>query len=925
MRRILSIGLLFTAWAVSAALVEVRHEDGPKTYAFRCNREQVRVEPCAEKTPDGDAAISFTVLGDPVEVAHTKEVAFDVEGVELRKGCYRFSYYARADRLVRANGVVRQCRSPWKTYGGGADEISTAWRLRDGVFSVETNLPAQRLSAPAIILGHLEKGVRLDFGPFRLERLEPQRMEAGKDWRPLDMGENLPKPVYFKTVKLPGLDIVAGTALDLSQFIDRQDIAKGGRLVALPNGDLCQENDPEKKVVRLRGFNWMGPTAWDDFRKFTNADVDAFAEQVRLHGMNVLRFHFWDKLFVGEGGMDWYPHRNLDVADAEMPESYEALMKTVDRTFLDRFQHLMKALKDRGIFIWFDVFTSHTMMVKAGKAKDYPRYQLFVNEHYRNHFKAAYDVWMKTPNPYTGTRLLDDPMVVGITFFNEQEHLFGGKFGRAGEIARFTDAFRAAYGADMPAFSVDLLRRDDRAGDNARAFLRAQIREMNEFYFGVVRASGFRGLCTNWDMFMRNLEGDSRKDFNAVSMHPYHAHPGFGVDLSPEGFKANNYMTPWSPGASVTLESSLKWNNYMAAASMTRVLGKPFIVTEMSHSGGNRYVQEAPVVQTATFALQGWQGFLPHANTIEHTFYSPNGPSFEDAINPSARVTQLVAGFGWQRGDVKTARHAVTFAVPERDLAGRFYTGTLGSSYNCQSMLTRVGSDYTHRPNAASDYEVTPKCYALAADMGMWAKVQEEVEAEKGERLAQVALLRERGVLPAGNATDAAKGHFVSETGEIVTDLQEKSITIDAPRFQAAALKPGMGADLSALKVENVSVPASIVAISLERDHAVPSAAHLLLVVNTRFRGNGSVWYRVNAWSEAQLEHGDYRNLVEAGRFRFSIRTTCTKVPKVYALKMSGERRREIPVTLRSGRLVFDLDTSALQWGTPYFEIVSEK
>lgn len=753
-------------------------------------------------------------------------------------------------------------------------------------------------------------------------RFSPYRMEPSHVWRPLDMGEELPKPVYFKTARLPGLDIKPGSALDLSQFIIRQDIAKGGRLVPLPNGDLYQENDPEKKIVRLRGFNWTGPNAWDDFRTYSNADIDGFAEQIRLHGMNALRFHYWDRLFVGQGGMDWYELRNLEVAEAEMAETYDDLLKCIDRKFLDRFQYLVKALKERGIFIWFDIVSSDTMMVKAGKNKDYARYQLFANEKYRRHYKAVYDVWMKTPNPYTGTRLLDDPVVAGITFFNEQEHLFGG-VGRKGETARFTDAFRAACGADMPEFGIDLLRRDDKIGDSARAFLRERIREMNDFYLGIIRESGFRGLYTNWDMFMRNLEGDSRKDYNAVSMHPYHAHPGEGVDLSQVTYKPNNYMTPWRAGSSVSLESSLKWNNYMSAAAMTRVLGKPFILTELSHCGGNRYVQEAPIVQTAAFALQGWQGYLPHANTIARTFYETNHPGFEEAINPSASVTQLVVGFGWQRGDVKAASHAVSFSVPERDLSGRFLMGALGSSYNCQYMLTRVGSEYNNGRKSTAAYKVTPKCYALAADMGMWAKVREEVDAEECERLSQIALLRKNGVLAATNATDAAKGYFESETGEVVMDLRELSATIDAPRFQAAALKPGSTAALSALKVRSVSVPTSIVAISLENEKPVSSANRLLVVVNTRFRANGSVWYRVNEWTEAQIEDGDYRNLMETGHFRFLIRTELKRLPKVFALKMSGDRRCEIPVTLKSGYLVFDLDTSGMEWATPYFEVVS--
>jgi hypothetical protein len=42
---------------------------------------------------------------------------------------------------------------------------------------------------------------------------------------------------------------------------------------------------------------------------------------------------------------------------------------------------------------------------------------------------------------------------------------------------------------------------------------------------GVVKKSGFKGFVTNWDMFMRNLEGDARKNLNAVAIHTYHAHP----------------------------------------------------------------------------------------------------------------------------------------------------------------------------------------------------------------------------------------------------------------------------------------------------------------------------------------------------------------------------------------------------------------
>ena len=43
---------------------------------------------------------------------------------------------------------------------------------------------------------------------------------------------------------------------------------------------------------------------------------------------------------------------------------------------------------------------------------------------------------------------------------------------------------------------------------------------------------------------------------------------------------------------------------------------------------------------------------------------------------------------------------------------------------------------------------------------------------------------------------------------------------------------------------------------------------------------------------------------------------------RVYALNLNGSRERELPVALRDGALHFAWDTSTLEYGTPYFEVV---
>ena len=153
--------------------------------------------------------------------------------------------------------------------------------------------------------------------------------------------------------------------------------------------------------------------------------------------------------------------------------------------------------------------------------------------------------------------------------------------------------------------------------------------------------------------------------------------------------------------------------------------------------------------------------------------------------------------------------------------------------------------------------------------------------------------------------------------------MRRATMTIDAPRFQAAALKPGSTARLSQLDVRCVTTPVSILAISLDATRPVRSSSRVLLAVATRFVAEGSLW-GPGMWSERFLDEGGYRQLIRAGRFRFSLASEAKTPPKVYALRMNGTRAGEMRTTLADGRLAFDLDTSTLAFGTPFFEIVGE-
>lgn len=882
----------------------------------------------AERTPDGDAALSFVKVQDPESnaVAHADGIRFNADLTPMQDRVHRLHFWAKTDRAVEVPFGISLAKSPYTFFKGKTQAFEAGmWTRCELMWHLDNKVATNNTySLPFFMLGKLPKGTQLTVGPVTFARLVPVRRVRGPAWRPLRL--DAPTPAYFKAQRIPGYDVKKGSVLDLAQYLPRADIDKMGRIVSDANGNLRFENAPERRV-RLRGFNCTYGGPWDGFESMDDAELDALADQILRYGFNVIRFHFFDSRFAGQSGMKFHAFHNVDVSECPLPETYDALLKTVDTAFLDRFHRFTAALRARGVYYMMDVFTSRSMYVKAGRNKADLNMQLFLDERVRNHWKAAYDFLMFTPNPYTGRRPIDDPQFFALTCRNEQEHVFGGNGGNTERLVDFTPRFRAAYGADMPSFSYALLLEASPNGDKARAFVRDEIAKLNAFFLDTVRASGWKGFVTQWDMSMRNLEGDSRRGYNAVAIHPYHAHPGLAP--LPAGEIARNLLEPWHRGEmqTVSRDSSIRHNNYISHASMTRVLGKPLFVTEVSHCGASRYAQEEPVVLTAGAALQNWQLVTPHANLVLCKCYTPFGPfSFDNGMNPMARVASVAAAFGWQRGDIAPGRHAVSIHVPERVLASRAYVGAIGSAHNALSFVTRVGGDYERAHNPLADLDLVPENFVGVAMKGAWAELNEQVRRNDAHRAASFAALRRAGILGASNRTDPERGIYESDTGEIVTDLAHGTMTVDAPRFQAAALKPDAAqAYLSALAVTHVSTPASILAISLDAAAPVSASRQLLVIVATAFAAENTRWTRTGREGsfDALLEVGDYATLMKTGRFIFSVRSTL-RSPRVFAVNFDGSRGAEMPVAVADGYLRFDWDTSTLEDATPYFEVVED-
>ena len=137
------------------------------------------------------------------------------------------------------------------------------------------------------------------------------------------------------SVRIRELEIVPGTALDLSAIAPRYDIGVNGRIVSDSQGQLVFQNEPERPL-RLRGFNCTYGGKYDGFQNASKEELEELAEQFRLMGLNLVRLHFFDAKLVGLNGLKWLDYKDTFAEDL-MPQTKEEIDAIVDRDFWTGF------------------------------------------------------------------------------------------------------------------------------------------------------------------------------------------------------------------------------------------------------------------------------------------------------------------------------------------------------------------------------------------------------------------------------------------------------------------------------------------------------------------------------------------------------------------------------------------------------------
>lgn len=740
---------------------------------------------------------------------------------------------------------------------------------------------------------------------------------ANERWRPVDLRQVRVKP---------------GSALDFSRLVPAGELR---RLSIDADGSFSDQGRP----VRLWGASVdmalfaNGFALARDLSKAPwpgDADIAGYAEQIRVQGYNLVRLGAYQNLL-----MRWA------AKDGEFDPRAVAV--------IDRF---IAELRRRGIRIYLDLgtFFAGNPWTAEAQAKD-PKRRLFTDPAFRANWLAGSQAVLNHRNPHTGLSLAEDPAVVSVLPFNEQDIPFAD-LNRLGALpaAEWAPAWRAwlerVYGdpgavarawgvAAVPAFAgiplpdaAALRTGGARAADLGR-FMLDRHRELLAWYAQGVAATGCQAPISQYDcipsLFYHALRGEEA--VRAVAMHAYHAHP-----------------SEWARPGSKTAQSSACTSlaPYLRLMASCRQFGKPYLVTEYGQVFWNRHRHEEGLMAGSFAAFQGWDAMMAHQlpvgdlaapayawadGSIDRTFLreheldkAPIKP-FWVAPDPVARASQVLSTLAYADGAVATSPHRVEVVVdPARLFQGDAFTGGMPGVQRDLALVARLGvrvGALRGAQAAAGIIEIplagTAKVSSTDAAAGM---------AEgSGDPLRLLALLRSRGVLAVDNPSDPVQGLWQSPDGSTRWERGNQWFQLLTPRLVGGCFTRRTSADMGPLRVERLTVPGTVAAAALD-GRALGDSRRVLLVYATDALNSGMVFTAEDRTT--LVDPGKAPVLVEAGALTARLANANAATLCAWALGFDGVRRQELPLVREDGAVRLAFDMAALPEPAFYVELAAE-
>lgn len=713
-------------------------------------------------------------------------------------------------------------------------------------------------------------------------------VKAGRDWKPLPILQNI--------------DVKEGSALDCSALWNIGEIKH--RVVASKQGGWLElENAPGVPVAFQTVAN-QG-TTYHEYIK-TKESTEAYVKQLRIQGYNMARFHYLDFSLM---------------SGATKPLEF-------NKEMLDRVDYYIYCLKKNGIYLNLDAMCSRygfelgNTWIPDDSGRNY-NFDLFFKKSARDNWYAGVKELLTHVNPYTKTRLVDDPVLAILNAKNEQE------FGllrdphnpedlrpawieflkkRYGTVEKYNAAWKtsAASWDDVKLYKNDISwGRDARARDIA-LFKFGIEKDMWQWFEKSFREMGYKGLCANYDMIKSRRYTSIRKDMPMVMMHSYHDHPAYNVGGT----------TRFWPKSSLGNANSI-----FRGIAGSAIWRKPLLVTEYGHVFCDPYRYEQAFSIGAYAALQGIGALTVHAQAVGYG--SQNSPiiPFFCMFDPINKAGEFLTTHMLVRGDVARSKSALRVDYSTQEEFDKVtINDAMGKGESSMSLVVRVSDlpDSDAKPDAD---EIAVKSGKGAATMTF--EGYSVVADSKGGISADdiVAQMKARGLLDKNNRTDAAKGIFESSTGELYLDSEKHYMTVNTPRLQAMCSEAGGKCELADFAVSRMSERGCAAAVSVD-GKPLAQSERIVVVFATNSLNDGMTFLddsmdRVMNWGKPPV-------LNKTGRLSFKLKNANADKLKLYALSMTGERLRELNLRTSDGGVRATVDTSKLEVPSVFYEICVE-
>lgn len=704
----------------------------------------------------------------------------------------------------------------------------------------------------------------------------------------------------------------SGSIIDLTGKMARPKIDEDHRVV-IKDGHFVYAKHPDKPLRFFCSADTMrlSPPQYLQNRRA----LDQYARDLVSHGYNMIRIHINDALMYCSG----------------TPAVFNTLT-------LDNFDYLVKLCRENGIYIMMNVMESRygfepSAFDQWGATKEFDnrthmdfRYALYFSEAARRNWADGAKNFFDRLNPYTGIKLKDDPAVLLLEGYNEQEFAFNYRDITPENQAltvipwrnflrnrhKTIDAYNAQWKTDFKSFDEIPCFTIKEKNADVNDFIYDTSRDLLNFYKDTLKQIGITAYVTNYDFVPTLIYNFIRRDCDYVAIHSYQDHP---LGTFQRGKKYNKQT------------SGIANNGYFVRnLTQARIFRKPMLCTEYDQPFWNKYRYERSFTMGAYAAFQDidaitvWNAPSQRIDFTDTSLWRGGTMMpFKTSADPLSDASQLLSWCMYIRGDVATAKHAVRIITDRKSVFERNPNAVESPELTSLAMLTKYSQQSV---DDLKEVAAAEKNELLFPSLG-GGKIRIEgffIEDAQmsGNSASYVKVLRDKGFLPSENRSDG-KTVFESETGELYLDTARKYMTVNTERLQGMCGLAGATAKLADFEVIAHDKDGNLTVTAMDGMKPIRNANRLLLVRLTNALNTNMTFTNQDM---CRLEDaGTIPGLLRNSKFTIKIRNDNAGELKLYPLSLEGVRTGKViaPVSVEDGCAIFSVDT-AKDGNTVYFE-----